>query len=100
MAPRLQTFTPNRDNCRGNYTFVLRLNYSDSLLTTIQVLCPLESVPIFVCVGLNYRQHAAEAGVSKIEQEANDIGLTMIRQMPITPYPVIFNKPPGKFALV
>jgi 2-keto-4-pentenoate hydratase/2-oxohepta-3-ene-1,7-dioic acid hydratase in catechol pathway len=45
-----------------------------------QVLCPLPSVPIFVCIGLNYRQHAHEAG------------------MAITPYPVVFTKPPDALA--
>ena len=29
-----------------------------------QVLAPLETVPIFFCVGLNYKQHAVEANVS------------------------------------
>lgn len=29
-----------------------------------QVLCPLESTPIIICIGLNYRQHATEANVS------------------------------------
>jgi len=35
---------------------------------------------MFVCVGLNYRQHAKEAGIA------------------ITPYPVIFTKPPDALA--
>lgn len=29
-----------------------------------QLLCPLESTPIIICIGLNYKKHAAEAGVS------------------------------------
>ncbi|KAF1955082.1 hypothetical protein CC80DRAFT_566401 [Byssothecium circinans] len=45
-----------------------------------KVLCPLPSVLIFVCVGLNYRQHANETG------------------MAITPYPVIFTKPADALA--
>ena len=28
-----------------------------------QVLCPLPNTPIFLCVGLNYKQHANEAKV-------------------------------------
>ena len=33
-------------------------------LTHLQVLCPLETVPIVLGIGLNYRGHALEAGVS------------------------------------
>jgi hypothetical protein len=33
-------------------------------LTHLQVLCPLETVPIVLGIGLNYRGHATEAGVS------------------------------------
>jgi len=32
-------------------------------LTRQQVLCPLESVPIIIGIGLNYRVHAEEAKV-------------------------------------
>ncbi|KAH7385827.1 fumarylacetoacetate hydrolase family protein [Pyrenochaeta sp. MPI-SDFR-AT-0127] len=45
-----------------------------------EVLCPLPSVPMFICVGLNYKHHAAEAG------------------MTIAPYPIIFTKPPDALA--
>jgi hypothetical protein len=34
-----------------------------TLIDLSQVLCPLQSVPIFVGIGLNYKHHAAEAGV-------------------------------------
>ncbi|KAL3468906.1 hypothetical protein BJX99DRAFT_268910 [Aspergillus californicus] len=40
-----------------------------------QLLCPLESTPIIICIGLNYKKHAAEAN------------------LPIPKYPVIFTKP-------
>lgn len=49
-------------------------------LSQSQVLCPLESVPLFSCVGLNYKQHAEESG-SKIAS-----------------YPVVFMKPPDALA--
>lgn len=32
-------------------------------LTHSQVLCPLETVPLIIGIGLNYRGHAVEAGV-------------------------------------
>ena len=34
-------------------------------LRCVQVLCPLENSPTFMCVGLNYRHHADEAGVRR-----------------------------------
>lgn len=37
---------------------------SAALLTHRQLLCPLETTPLILCIGLNYRQHANEAGVS------------------------------------
>ncbi|KAH8698727.1 hypothetical protein BGW36DRAFT_426419 [Talaromyces proteolyticus] len=45
-----------------------------------QVLCPLEKVPLILCIGLNYARHA---------QEAN---------LPIPPSPVLFIKPPAALA--
>ncbi|KAH7141935.1 fumarylacetoacetate hydrolase family protein [Dactylonectria macrodidyma] len=45
-----------------------------------EVLCPLPATPIFMCVGLNYKQHAAEA------------------KMDYGNYPVIFTKPPDALA--
>ncbi|KAJ5762323.1 uncharacterized protein N7511_005705 [Penicillium nucicola] len=42
--------------------------------------CPLESVPIIMCVGLNYHQHAKEAN------------------LPVPTYPVIFTKPSDALA--
>jgi len=44
--------------------------------TVKKLLCPLEATPIIPCIGLNYRQHAAEAN------------------LPIAPYPVMFIKAP------
>ncbi|CAK7205235.1 hypothetical protein SEUCBS139899_008002 [Sporothrix eucalyptigena] len=41
-----------------------------------EVLCPLARTPIFACVGLNYKQHAAEANMS------------------YGTYPTVFTKPP------
>ncbi|KAI1613499.1 hypothetical protein EDD37DRAFT_689103 [Exophiala viscosa] len=43
--------------------------------TVKKLLSPLESVPIFECIGLNYRQHASEAKLS------------------IAEHPVVFTKP-------
>ncbi|KAH6695138.1 fumarylacetoacetate hydrolase family protein [Plectosphaerella plurivora] len=45
-----------------------------------KVLCPLPQTPIFMCVGLNYKQHAQEAKMSHGE------------------YPVVFTKPPDALA--
>ncbi|CAH0015640.1 unnamed protein product [Clonostachys rhizophaga] len=41
-----------------------------------KVLCPLTSTPIILCIGLNYKQHAEETGLS------------------VTPNPVLFTKSP------
>ncbi|KAM5358499.1 hypothetical protein ACJZ2D_015224 [Fusarium nematophilum] len=58
---------------------------SDFILTgeqrrVAEVLCPLSATPIFMCVGLNYKQHAEEAKMSYGE------------------YPVIFTKPADALA--
>ncbi|KAI8648583.1 hypothetical protein NCS57_01469800 [Fusarium keratoplasticum] len=45
-----------------------------------QLLCPLESTPQIICVGLNYQQHAAEANLT------------------VPTYPVIFTKPSDALA--
>lgn len=36
----------------------------DLTTVSVQVLCPLASIPIMIGIGLNYRVHAEEAGVS------------------------------------
>ncbi|KAJ3464859.1 hypothetical protein MRS44_009645 [Fusarium solani] len=46
----------------------------------VEVLCPLPHTPIFMCVGLNYKQHADEA------------------KLPYGEYPTIFTKPPDALA--
>lgn len=48
--------------------------------TICEVLCPLAHTPIFQCVGLNYKQHAAEANMAH------------------GAYPTIFTKPPDALA--
>ncbi|TPX34926.1 hypothetical protein SmJEL517_g02590 [Synchytrium microbalum] len=48
---------------------------TDQVVEVKTLLAPLERVPIFICIGLNYRKHAAEAG------------------MPTPPHPIIFTKP-------
>ncbi|KAF7133929.1 hypothetical protein CNMCM5793_005395 [Aspergillus hiratsukae] len=45
-----------------------------------EVLCPLPRTPIFMCIGLNYKQHADEANMSYGD------------------YPVVFTKPPDALA--
>ncbi|KAI0886404.1 uncharacterized protein GGS22DRAFT_160753 [Annulohypoxylon maeteangense] len=45
-----------------------------------ELLSPIASAPIFVCIGLNYRDHAKEAGLE------------------IPPNPVVFTKPPDALA--
>ncbi|KUL81622.1 hypothetical protein ZTR_10595 [Talaromyces verruculosus] len=52
------------------------LRRSGVQMKVAKVLCPLDSTPIILCVGLNYKEHAREANLS------------------IAPYPVIFMKPP------
>ncbi|KAG2413124.1 hypothetical protein HFD88_010683 [Aspergillus terreus] len=46
----------------------------------LRVLCPLESTPIILCIGLNYKKHAQEANLD------------------IAPYPVVFTKPADALA--
>ncbi|RYO55576.1 hypothetical protein AA0113_g8722 [Alternaria arborescens] len=65
-------------NGDGPWDTIFRLSDQEECIA--EVLCPLPSVPLFVCIGLNYRQHANEAG------------------MAITPYPVVFMKPPDALA--
>ncbi|KAL4801512.1 fumarylacetoacetate hydrolase family protein [Aspergillus unguis] len=48
--------------------------------TIAEVLCPLPRTPVFMCIGLNYKQHAQEANMSYGE------------------YPVVFMKPPDALA--
>lgn len=45
-----------------------------------KLLAPLEKTPVFLCVGLNYKQHAEEGGIA------------------IPTYPTIFMKPPTALA--
>ena len=48
----------------------LAITQQTILLTSmyIQLLSPLESTPIFECIGLNYKQHAKEAKVRQVEE--------------------------------
>ncbi|KAL2195295.1 hypothetical protein P885DRAFT_70405 [Corynascus similis CBS 632.67] len=49
--------------------------------TQIQkLLCPLPNVPLIICIGLNYQQHATEANLR------------------VPPYPVVFTKPADALA--
>ena len=40
---------------------------SEQKVKVVELLCPLESTPIVLCVGLNYRHHANEAKVRLIK---------------------------------
>jgi len=40
------------------------LSISSSQLTPKQLLCPIPSAHLIICIGINYRQHAQEASVS------------------------------------
>ncbi|KAF5021356.1 hypothetical protein F66182_6601 [Fusarium sp. NRRL 66182] len=60
--------------------FVLTGEQQKIAETVTKVLCPVPSTPIFLCVGLNYKQHAEEAKMSYGE------------------YPVIFTKPADALA--
>ncbi|KAJ3460989.1 hypothetical protein MRS44_011856 [Fusarium solani] len=55
-----------------------------------KLLCPLESTPQIICVGLNYQQHASEANIS-------DQRITT-QQLKVPTYPVIFTKPSDALA--
>ncbi|PVH95459.1 hypothetical protein DM02DRAFT_690150 [Periconia macrospinosa] len=55
-------------------------NTSEENILVDQLLCPIESVPIFQCIGLNYRKHAKEASLE------------------IPKYPVVFTKPADALA--
>ncbi|KAF5701111.1 fumarylacetoacetate hydrolase [Fusarium mundagurra] len=48
---------------------------TNQVTTVSKLLCPLESTPIILCVGLNYQKHATEANLT------------------VPKYPVIFTKP-------
>ncbi|KAJ3528931.1 hypothetical protein NM208_g9988 [Fusarium decemcellulare] len=52
-----------------------RLN-EQAKVAKVKALCPLESTPIGLCIGLNYKEHVKGANLS------------------IVPYPVVFTKPP------
>ncbi|CZR49039.1 uncharacterized protein FPRO_12476 [Fusarium proliferatum ET1] len=50
------------------------------VVTVSKLLCPLESTPIILCVGLNYQKHAKEANLT------------------VPKYPVLFTKPSDALA--
>ncbi|KAI1628320.1 hypothetical protein EDD37DRAFT_624868 [Exophiala viscosa] len=56
------------------------LSSTQEQATVKELLCPLESVHIFQCIGLNYAQHAKEANIT------------------VPPHPVVFTKPPDALA--
>ncbi|KAH7147308.1 hypothetical protein DER46DRAFT_670895 [Fusarium sp. MPI-SDFR-AT-0072] len=56
------------------------LKGTGKIITVPKLLCPLESTPIVICVGLNYRTHAIEANLK------------------VPTYPVIFTKPSDALA--
>lgn len=71
------------------------------LTSFLQLLSPIESTPIIICVGLNYKQHATEANVpasifliTKFVH-CTDLGHT---KLPVPKYPVIFTKPADALA--
>ncbi|KAJ4152091.1 hypothetical protein NW765_017600 [Fusarium oxysporum] len=73
-------------NKEGHKIELLSGNLADGFRTTGQVataselLSPLESAPIIICVGLNYRKHASEANLT------------------VPKYPVLFTKPSDALA--
>jgi hypothetical protein len=80
-------------------TSQLRLRQRLRLLTNMQILSPIEHVPIFLGVGLNYRKHAEEANVGLgpsffYSMELKPLLISL--QFPIPPYPMIFTKPSSK----
>ncbi|KAK7425082.1 hypothetical protein QQZ08_008359 [Neonectria magnoliae] len=65
---------------QGSYPWDANFILTESRRKVIEVLCHLPQTPIFMCVGLNYKQHAQEA------------------KMAYGQYPVIFTKPPDALA--
>ncbi|OAL43999.1 hypothetical protein IQ07DRAFT_664497 [Pyrenochaeta sp. DS3sAY3a] len=53
---------------------------SEEKILVDRLFCPIESVPIFLCIGLNYKKHAMEASLEVPE------------------YPVVFTKPADALA--
>ncbi|KAJ5679878.1 hypothetical protein N7462_008122 [Penicillium macrosclerotiorum] len=56
------------------------LKATEEIVTVEQLECPLESTPIVLCIGLNYKQHAEEAN------------------LPVPSYPTVFTKPADTLA--
>ncbi|KAH8652911.1 fumarylacetoacetate hydrolase family protein [Ilyonectria robusta] len=65
---------------KGEYPWDEDFSWTDERKEVSEVVCPLPRTPIFLCVGLNYRQHVAEGGLTVGE------------------YPTIFTKPPDALA--
>ncbi|KAJ5454774.1 fumarylacetoacetate hydrolase family protein [Penicillium daleae] len=56
------------------------LKATEEIVNVEKLECPIESTPIVVCIGLNYRQHAQEAS------------------LPVPKYPPVFTKPADALA--
>ncbi|KAJ5998363.1 hypothetical protein N7451_006173 [Penicillium sp. IBT 35674x] len=56
------------------------LEATEEIHETQTLLCPIESTPLVICIGLNYRQHATEAN------------------LPVPKYPSVFMKPADSLA--
>jgi len=63
-----------------NGGFTTGFSIGEEEATIKKLLCPMESTPILLCIGLNYRKHANEAN------------------LPIASYPVVFTKPADALA--
>ncbi|KAH7210806.1 uncharacterized protein BKA55DRAFT_697942 [Fusarium redolens] len=57
-----------------------KLEATREVIKTEQLLCPLESTPIIICIGLNYKSHAEEA------------------KLTVPKYPAVFVKPADALA--
>ncbi|KAJ5918026.1 hypothetical protein N7454_010401 [Penicillium verhagenii] len=88
FANGTQTYYGDLIEATGNKYTVRKLdgNPFTSLQPTGEIhevdslLCPIESTPIIICIGLNYKQHATEAN------------------LPIPKYPSVFTKPADALA--
>lgn len=63
-----------------------------------QLLCPLPSIPMVVCIGLNYQKHANEANVGHLPSPAATARNSHSTQLKVPRYPVVFTKPADALA--
>ncbi|KJK61016.1 MhpD [Aspergillus parasiticus SU-1] len=72
---------------------------TDEFYTVDTLLQPIESTPLIICIGLNYRAHAKEANVRPIHHEEQKRYTNPHRHQIVPPtYPPVFTKPADALA--